>query len=127
MVSVAEVMSSDLITVAPSASVIEAARTMSLGGAGSAVVMHGDRVSGIFTERDILRALAQGNADVGRTSRVETWMSRDPVTVGPDATVGEALDIMLSRGFRHLVVVASGGEVLGIVSMRDLARRMSRP
>jgi CBS domain-containing protein len=54
-------------------------------------------------------------------------MSRDPVTVGPDATVGEALDIMLSRGFRHLVVVASGGEALGIVSMRDLARRMSRP
>jgi CBS domain-containing protein len=127
MVSVAEVMSSDLITVAPSASVIEAARTMSLGGAGSALVMHGDRVSGIFTERDILRALAQGNADVGRTSRVENWMSRDPVTVGPDATVGEALDIMLTRGFRHLVVAEEGGGALGVVSMRDLARRISKP
>jgi CBS domain-containing protein len=127
MVSVADVMSSDLIVVAPSASVIEAARTMSHGGAGSALVMDGDRVTGIFTERDILRALAQENADVGRTSRVDTWMSHDPVTVEPDATVGEALDIMLAKGFRHLVVVAEGGAAMGVVSMRDLASRISRP
>jgi CBS domain-containing protein len=127
MVSVADVMSSDLITVSPSASVIEAARTMSLREAGSALVMDGGRVTGIFTERDILRALAQENADVGRTSRVDSWMSPDPVTVGPEATVGEALDIMLARGFRHLVVVGVGGDAVGVVSMRDLVRRISKP
>ncbi len=127
MTTVADVMSSDLIVVAPSASVMEAARAMSLGEGGSALVMEGDRASGIFTERDIMRALAQGNADVGRTSRVDGWMSRDPVTVGLDATVGEALDIMLAHGFRHLVVVAEGGAAMGVVSMRDLAGRIARP
>jgi CBS domain-containing protein len=126
MVSVADVMSSDLITVSPSASVIEAARTMSLRGAGSALVMDGDRVSGIFTERDIMRALAQENADIGRTSRVDSWMSSDLVTVGPEATVGEALDVMLAKGFRHLVVVGGDGGAVGVVSMRDLARRISK-
>jgi CBS domain-containing protein len=127
MITVADVMSSDLIVVAPSASVTEAARAMSLGGAGSALIMDGDRASGIFTERDILRALAKENADVGRTSRVEDWMSRNPVTVVPDATLGEALDMMLDRGFRHLVVAATSGAALGVVSMRDLAGRIARP
>jgi CBS domain-containing protein len=127
MITVAEVMSSELITVAPSTSVTEAARAMSLGGVGSALVMDGDRASGIFTERDILRALAQENADVGRTSRVDDWMSRDPVAVGPETTVGEALDIMLAHGFRHLVVQATSGAAQGVVSMRDLAGRIDRP
>jgi CBS domain-containing protein len=47
-------------------------------------------------------------------------MTRDPMTVGPDEDVEKALDTMLSHGFRHLPVV-DGGEVIGIVSIRDLA------
>ena len=126
MTTVAEVMSSDLITVAPSASVEEAARIMSLGRAGSALVMDGDRAAAIFTERDLVRALGQANADLGRSSRVDRWMTPDPVVIGPDATIGEALDVMLAGGFRHLVVATEGGAAVGIVSMRDLAARIAK-
>lgn len=52
-------------------------------------------------------------------------MTRDPVSVGPDATVGQALDTMLGGGFRHLPVI-DGGKVVGIVSMRDLSRSLAR-
>jgi CBS domain-containing protein len=126
MATVTEIMTSDLITLAPSASVAEAARVMALRHAGSVLVMDGDRLAGIFTERDIVRALAGAVSDVGRTSPVDRWMTRDVVTVQPEATVGEALDVMLSRGFRHLVVVTRDGAALGVVSMRDLAGRIAK-
>jgi CBS domain-containing protein len=51
-----------------------------------------------------------------------TW---NPLTVGPDASVGEAMDRMLDGGFRHLPVM-DGGTLVGIVSMRDLARSISK-
>ena len=126
MTTVREVMSSELVTVDPSVTVMEAARVMATAGIGSALVVDGDRVQGIFTERDILRALAHhSDADAGRVSSVAAWMTRDPVTIGPDATVGEAMDRMLDGGFRHLPVM--GGETIaGIVSMRDLARSISK-
>jgi CBS domain-containing protein len=126
MLTVGEIMSTNLITVEPSAPVMEAARVMFVRGVGSALVMEERKAVGIVTERDILRALAQHNADVGRTSRVDRWMTHDPVTIGQDASVGEALDVMLESGFRHLVVVDGGGDVAGIVSMRDLSRRTVR-
>lgn len=53
------------------------------------------------------------------------WMTRDPLTVGPDASVGEALDRMLSVGFRHLPVM-EGHTVVCVVSMRDLARSIAK-
>jgi acetoin utilization protein AcuB len=49
------------------------------------------------------------------------WMTRDPATISPETTVQEALDIMLTRGFRHLPVV-DGTSPVGMVSMRDLSR-----
>jgi CBS domain-containing protein len=52
-------------------------------------------------------------------------MTRDPLTIGPNATVGEAMDRMLDGGFRHLPVM-EGGTLVGIVSMRDLARSISK-
>jgi CBS domain-containing protein len=54
-------------------------------------------------------------------SKGMTW---DPRTIGPNATVGEAMDRMLGGGFRHLPVM-EGGTLVGIVSMRDLARSIS--
>jgi CBS domain-containing protein len=52
-------------------------------------------------------------------------MTENPVTIGPDASVGEALDLMLSRGFRHLPVIEND-RVVGVVSMRDLAKNISK-
>ena len=124
MRAIREVMSTHLVTIRPSAMVIDAARAMAKGGVGSVLVMEGEAILGVFTERDIMRALAH-RSDAGRVSSVAKWMTPDPVTIAPDATVGEALDRMLDGGFRHLPVM-EGSTPVGIVSMRDLARSMSK-
>jgi CBS domain-containing protein len=81
---------------------------------------------GIFTERDMLRALAESSsADAVRVSSVSRWMTRDPATVGPDVSVGEALDRMLAGGFRHLPVIEDG-RLVGVISMRDLAGSIAK-
>jgi CBS domain-containing protein len=123
--SIRDVMRTDLVIVNPSAMMFEAARVMSVARVGSVLVMQGDTLAGIFTERDVLRAFEHSRADLARVSAVSEWMTRDPVTISPDATVGEALDRMLDGGFRHLPVM-EGGTLVGVVSMRDLARSMAK-
>ena len=119
-------MSTELVTVDPSVNLTEGARAMSAGRAGSVLVLQDGSLIGIFTERDILRALAYySKADSARVSSVSKWMTQDPVTIGPDATVGEALDRMLSGGFRHLPVM-EGDALVGVVSMRDLAKSIAK-
>jgi signal-transduction protein with cAMP-binding, CBS, and nucleotidyltransferase domain len=125
MTSVREIMSTELVTVDPTANLTEAARVMSAGKAGSVLVIQGGSLMGILTERDILRALGESSsADLARVSAVSEWMTRDPATVGPETTVAEALNQMLFGGFRHLPVL-DGPSVVGMVSMRDLAGSMA--
>ena len=127
MTTVREVMTGELVVVEPSANLIDAARAMSAAHAGSVLVMNAGSLAGILTERDILRALSDSpSADAGRVSHVERWMTPDPTTIGREASVGEALDVMLSGGFRHLPVV-EGDAVVGVVSMRDLVRVIAKP
>jgi CBS domain-containing protein len=120
MTTLAEVMSTELTVVEPAATVAEAAQVMSVRHVGSALVMAGDDLVGIFTERDIVRALASDFDAAGHT--VEGAMTRDPRTMDAAATTGEALDLMLHAGFRHLPVTRAG-VVVGVVSLRDLAPR----
>src|SRR3989304_3113531 len=95
------------------------------GGVGSVLVLQDGSLVGIFTERDILRALAaHPMADAARTSSVSKGMTPDPVTIGPDASVGEAVGLVLSRGFRHLPVMENDTAV-GFGSLRDLAKSIS--
>jgi CBS domain-containing protein len=123
--TVRDVMSTDVITVEPSTLMIEAARTMSAARVGSAIVMNEGALAGIFTERDIMTAFEKAHADPARVSPVSSAMTWNPMTIGPDASVGEAMDLMLDGGFRHLPVV-EGDRLVGIVSMRDLARAVSK-
>ncbi|HEX9377430.1 MAG TPA: CBS domain-containing protein [Actinomycetota bacterium] len=81
-----------------------------------AVIDHGSLV-GIITERDLVRAVADGT-DTELTPAGE-YMTEDPVVVAPDADVHEAVTRMLDIGVRHLPVM-SGGRLLGMVSARDL-------
>lgn len=120
MVVIRDMMSERLVSVAPSATIAEAATVMGAHHVGSALVMDGDQLLGIFTERDILRALGSDHSAAVRS--VAEWMTSDPVTIDPEADPTEALDEMLERGFRHLPVVAEG-RVLGVVSIRDLTPR----
>jgi CBS domain-containing protein len=117
VVELAEIMTTDVFSVAPESPVAETARGMVTGRVGSAIVMQGRMLVGIFTERDVLRAAASGS-DLTRTP-VSQWMTRDPETAGPDAASDRAAEIMLGRGFRHLPVV-DGNALVGIVSLRDL-------
>jgi len=125
MTAVREIMSTELIAVPPSAMMSQAVGTMSNAGVGSVLVLEDDTLLGIFTERDVLRAFEQLHADPARVSPISKGMTRDPQTIDPDATVGEAMDRMLDGGFRHLPVMESGS-LVGIVSMRDLARSISK-
>ena len=111
-------MNRDLITVEPSTTVAEAATVMGGKHVGSALVMEGDRLTGIFTERDIVRALGEHFDAAGHP--VSHWMTSNPTTIAPGASTEEALDTMLSGGFRHLPVV-DGDQVVGMLSLRDVA------
>ena len=122
MTTVGEIMSKDLITVDPEATVAEAATVMGEHHAGSALVMGGGSLHGIFTERDIVRALGEHFDAAGHP--VSHWMTRNPVTIGSDADVHDALERMLTGGFRHLPVM-DGDHVVGLVSMRDLTKATS--
>jgi CBS domain-containing protein len=115
-----DVMTRDLVTVRPATSVAEAATLMSTRHVGSVLVMDGDRLAGIFTERDIVRALA-GDFDASG-HEVGTWMTKDPVSAAPDTTTSKALELMLAQGFRHLPVI-DDGQVTGMVSIRDVSPR----
>jgi CBS domain-containing protein len=85
---------------------------------GSLLVMDNDRLAGIITERDLLRAVALG-ADPGNVT-VQEAMTTAVFTARPDLPLPEAARIMASRWIRHLPVVEQG-RVLGVVSMRDVA------
>ena len=113
-------MSTSLVKVEPDATVAEAAAVMSIHHVGAALVVDGDRLLGIFTERDIVRALAAEHDAAHHAAA--GWMTSDPITLGPDATPAEALDRMLEEGFRHIPVV-DDGRLVGIVSLRDLSGR----
>lgn len=117
MTTLRDVMAADPVTIAPDATVAEAASIMVQDRFGSLLVQAGGAVVGILTERDVLRAAGAGG-DLLAT-RVRDWMTREPATAPADQDTGDALATMLESGFRHLPVTA-GEDVVGIVSLRDL-------
>jgi len=120
MVTVADLMVKNVLTVEPSDTIGEAAEKMNAANVGAVVVVEDMvRIVGIVTERDLLRAVASRAR--AAEARVRQWMTPDPVTVGPELTVEQAAKIMFDNNFRHLPVVKDG-RPLGIVSLRLLAR-----
>jgi len=111
-------MSRDLLVIDPEERVAEAARRMVGRGVGAVLVMDGDKLEGILTERDVLKAVATGLAE---DARVREWMTRHPETIEVSEATSQAAALMIHGGFRHLPVV-DGGKVAGIVSIRDLMR-----
>jgi len=119
MATVREVMSTGLHYVSPTTTVGEAVALMAQHRIGSTLVMEGTRLVGIFTERDTVRALSHTHD--APAHEVSSWMTPDPLTATPEDSVDSALKTMLDHNFRHLPVM-EGGDVVGIVSIRDLAR-----
>ena len=118
-------MTTRVVTITPDDSVADAAAAMVRLRVGSALIMQGRFLTGILTERDVVRAAASGS-DL-TNSPVSAWMTKDPEQASPDTTVDDAAQLMLLHGFRHLPVLQDR-EVRGVVSLRDLAAsRISRP
>jgi CBS domain-containing protein len=111
-------MTPSLLTISAEATLGEAATAMSERGVGAVVVLEGDAISAILTERDVMKAVAAGK-DGG--AAVTEWMTRHPETIEPTDTTDLAASLMIHGGFRHLPVVESG-KVVGIVSIRDLMK-----
>jgi len=118
MQTVGEAMSTTLLTVDATETLTDAAAQMDARGVGAVLVMNGERLSGILTERDVLRAVATGGVE---GTNVGAWMTHDPDTIRPDERPGHAAAIMLHGGFRHLPVL-DGDKAVGIISIRDLMR-----
>jgi CBS domain-containing protein len=114
---VSEVMTTASITESPSEPIRAAASRMWAQQTGSLLVMEGDVLVGIITERDVMKCIARG-LDV-ETTPVSAVMTRGVQTATPYTTVSEAARQMAARWIRHLPVVEDG-VVVGMVSQRDL-------
>jgi CBS domain-containing protein len=122
MSQLADLMTREVLSVAPEDTIGEAAQKMVERRVGSAIVLDYGRLIGIFTERDLMRAVA--DRVHSSEARVREWMTADPVTVTPEISAEEAARTMLTNGFRHLPVV-EGDRAVGIISIRDVARWIS--
>jgi CBS domain-containing protein len=105
-------------SVAPNTLVTECVRTMTAKKIGALVVMDGERLVGIFTERDALNKVLAAGLEPGKT-KVSEVMTKDPYSIPPTTTVGEAMELITSRRFRHLPIVKNG-KVLAVISSGDL-------
>jgi len=113
-------MSSVVLTVGPGHSLREAARLMAERAVGAAVIMDPESAgAGIFTERDLLESIGAGQDP--EVEKVADHLTTNIVYAAPDWSLEEAAVAMIRGGFRHLVVL-EGGQVAGVVSMRDIVR-----
>jgi len=118
--TVRDVMTKSLVTVAPSASVREAARKMFEKRVGSVLIVGDDgRLLGIFTERDLVKVVAEGKPLETPVSEV---MSKDLVVAKESDSVASVASRMLEKWIRHMPVVDDSGKPVGIVSIRDVLR-----
>jgi CBS domain-containing protein len=117
-VKVSEIMTGAAVTDQPDDALDEAASKMWKQQTGSLLVMDGEDLVGILTERDVLKAVATGVNT--KETRVSEVMTKDLITVGPQTSLREAAKVMADRWIRHLPVM-DGGKVVGVVSQRDLA------
>jgi len=113
-------MSEVVLTVGPGHTLREAAKAMAARRVGAAVVMDPDAPGpGIITERDLLDSIGRGEDP--DTERVADHLTSDTVFAAPSWSLEEAAVAMVRGGFRHLIV-CNGGEVAGVLSVRDIVR-----
>jgi CBS domain-containing protein len=110
----------NVYSVAPSASVADAVHVMNQHKVGSLIVMEEERVVGMFTERDVLtRIVAAGRNP--QSTRVHEVMTAKVVTITPETTVEQVMDIFATKRCRHLPVIADG-HLHGLISIGDVSR-----
>jgi len=110
-------------SVSPRVTVAEAVAEMNRHRVGSIVVTDEGNLVGIFTERDVLRRVVGGSLDP-TSIRVADVMSSSLITVNPEATVEETMNLFTEKRCRHLPVI-SGGRLVGVISIGDVTRWMA--
>lgn len=104
----------------PNDTLQRALRVLDQHNIGAVLVMDGDRLAGVFSERDLARRMARsGAADL--EAPVSRFMTSTVFFAEPDHTVDECMKLMTSKHIRHLPVM-SGGKVVGVISINDLVR-----
>lgn len=103
--------------IGPEATVADAAEILVSGGVGSLGVVDKRQLIGIITERDVVRCVSEGEDP--EDEQVSDWMSDAPDTFSPEVDCREAAAWLLEVGYRHMPVMEDG-ELLGIVSIRDI-------
>ena len=112
-----------VISLAPLATIWEAACVMTKAGCGSVLVIDGAGVlQGIVTERDLMTRVLAKALNPEKTTLGEV-MTRNPHCVSPEMLVSDAVLLMIERGFRHLPIVSAAGKILGVFSVRDAMPR----
>lgn len=109
-----------LFTVQRSAKVTEAVRVMATNNVGIVIVLDGDKLAGVFSERDVVRRVVDAGLDPAETS-VGNVMTRDIVVADADEDYQSAMRKMDQANIRHLPVVTEG-RLLSMISIRDLMR-----
>jgi CBS domain-containing protein len=107
-----------VVTAGPHQTVHEVAHLMVNHNIGAVPVLESGRVVGIFSERDLMKRVVAGGKDPAET-RVGQVMTEDPMTVKESDSLETCMALMRRHGFRHLPV-CKGGELLGLVSLRDI-------
>ena len=119
--AIADVMSLRVVKVSPEEPVRLAIARMLEENIGSVAVCEGQRLVGIFTERDVLRLAGEG-PDFAEVN-VGDVMTRNPVTISPDDDILAAARLMSQRRVRHLPIV-QGENLLGVVGIREVMRTL---
>ena len=119
-IKVSQVMQTNLVTVTPKTSVYEAAKLMDEENVGTVLIIgEQKKLLGMVTDRQIVTRVVAHKRDLGTTT-VDEIMTKWPMTIFPETTCKEALDIMGDYGYRRLPVEKEG-KLIGIISMTDLA------
>lgn len=115
-------METDLLTATSDETLGTAARDMGSRRVSCVLIKDGEKLAGILTERDVVRAVA--TYFDASNHPVAEWMTKEPVSIHANATENEALELMREKNIRHLPVVEEG-KLLGVVSIRDVSHRAS--
>lgn len=106
------------VTAAPSETLRSAAKRLTEEEVGALVIYDTIGPSGVFSERDLARAVAD-DVDIDET-QIKEYMTDAPISVGEGASVREGIDKMNEYGVRHLLVTEDDDGVVGVLSMRDV-------
>ena len=121
-IKITSIIEKDVVTMDEGCSALEAATAMAKMYVGSVIVKKGEKVTGLFTERDMITRIIAAGLDPAK-ALIKDAMVRDYVMVGPEATCNQCIKLMKKYRCRHLIVFDQD-KFIGIVSLRDMLALM---